>query len=54
MRTTLRVVLWLAEALARSITDEARWWLRDAPAARKEYLGGLTNAEIDARLRGRE
>lgn len=49
----LRFGAWIAEAVARQVADEVQWW-RDARAAKREYIAGLSNAELDRRLRGRE
>lgn len=53
VRTALLVAAWVTEALVRSLKDELNWWC-DARRARREYIGGLSNAEIDHRLRARE
>lgn len=55
LTATLRFGIWIAEAVARQVADEVRWW-RDVRAFARERreLGGLTNAELDRRLRGRE
>lgn len=51
--TGLRISGHVAGAIARAVADEVRWW-RDARQLRREYIGGLSNAEIDRRWRARE